>query len=108
MLPVPHRCVVGVRFMLDRMEGPERALLGFSLLAWFALALVVARNEMPLLCLSSPDLIAHLGAGVDALARADVVLTEIAGWLAMIAAMMFPLLLHPVRHVALRSFRDRR
>ena len=108
MLPALNRCAVGVRFMFDRMEGPERILLSLSLVAWFALALVVARNEIPLLCLSSPDLIARFGAGVDALARPDVILTETTGWLAMIAAMMFPLLLHPVRHVALRSFRDRR
>lgn len=108
MLPTLYRFSIGARFAFERLHNPERTLLGLSLLAWLASLLAVTWNEIPVLCISSPTLAARLGAGIDILLQPGRILNEIVAWLTMILAMMFPLLLHPVRHVALRSFRRRR
>lgn len=102
------RFATGARFAFERMQGPERTLLAVSLLAWLGLSMAVTRGDAPLLCLSSPDLAARLRAGIESIVRAELILAELVAWLGMILAMMFPLLLHPVRHVALRSFPRRR
>ena len=108
MLLTLYRFSIGARFAFERLHNPERTLLGLSLLAWLASLLAVTWNEIPVLCISSPTLAARLGAGIDILVQPGRILNEIVAWLTMILAMMFPLLLHPVRHVALRSFRRRR
>jgi len=103
-----NRYAIGVRFMFGQMQAPEQLLLGLSASAWLLLVFIVAPSDLPTLCLSSPHLLARLDAGLNMMGRAEIWTSEITTWLAMIAAMMFPLLLHPVRHVALRSFPDRR
>src|SRR4051794_11485016 len=103
-----NRSSVALCFLLRNMRAPEWALLVLSLGAWLALALVVGRSDLPLLCLSSPNWLARIDARLDVYGRSEVLMTEMLAWLTMVVAMMFPLLLHPVRHVALRSFRHRR
>jgi predicted metal-binding membrane protein len=87
---------------LARVRYP---VLILSVLAW-----------VPLLTGPGSGLIAHCPATADAPSRASVnmllamnpPLSFAGGWVLMLVAMMSPLLIHPVSHVRLSSFRHRR
>lgn len=87
---------------------PEWWMLAISAALWIVLAATASHAILPRLCLASAGPIA---ASVAALRAAEVSSRlgwDFLGWMVMTAAMMPPLVILPVRHVAFRSFRDRR
>jgi predicted metal-binding membrane protein len=108
MAAVLQRWLVTANFAFGGMERPEKCLLGLSLLAWILLARLTVETEAPLVCVSAPNALVRLDGGLETLTRTGTIFAEFGGWLVMVAAMMFPLVLEPVRHVAFRSLRDRR
>jgi predicted metal-binding membrane protein len=88
---------------------PEWWVLAVSAGAWLVLAVAAQHRMLPALCLApSTDPLTASLAGLQAAQKSSQLAWEVADWVLMIAAMMLPLVVLPVRHVAFRSFRDRR
>ena len=93
---------------LGRPEGPVLALFAASLAAWLALLQLGGWQGGAELCLAAAGAAARMVSGLRAAAATGALALGALHWSAMVAAMMFPLLVEPVRHVAVRSFRRRR
>lgn len=86
---------------------PEWWMLAGSAAFWIVLA-AADHAILPRLCLSAAGPIAASLAAWRAAQASSRLGWDVLGWLVMTAAMMPPLVVLPVRHVAFRSFRDRR
>jgi predicted metal-binding membrane protein len=88
---------------------PEWWVLGISAGAWLALAVAAQHAMLPALCLApSTNPLATSLAALRAAQTSSQLAWDFLDWVLMTAAMMSPLVILPVRHVAFRSFRDRR
>ncbi len=88
-------------------SGPERGLLALSLAGWIGLATVFSRGEIVPFCATGGwgD---RVGASLEVALTTGAIQDGFLHWAMMVAAMMSPLLMPPLRHVAGRSFRRRR
>lgn len=93
---------------LRRIEPPLLALPALSLAAWMLLALGGRGEGTFAACLAAAGAVARLAFGLRTAVATDALASEALHWAVMTAAMMPPLLVEPVRHVAVRSFRRRR
>jgi predicted metal-binding membrane protein len=83
-------------------------LFAASLAAWAVLLFADGWHGAAGLCLAAAGAAARIVFGLRAAVATQALGLEAMHWAAMVAAMMFPLLVEPVRHVAMRSFRRRR
>jgi predicted metal-binding membrane protein len=88
---------------------PEWWVVAISAAAWLALA-VPARHSvlLPLCAAASSNLISTSFSALSAAGVSSRLAGDFFHWVLMIAAMMPSLVILPIRHVAFRSFRDRR
>jgi predicted metal-binding membrane protein len=103
---VPHRAW---RFRELLAWHPEWWMLAISAGAWLVIVLSMSDSFVPEICS-----LASFGPIGNSIARLRIrpvsaeLSSEYIGWLLMTAAMMLPLTVLPVRHVAFRSFSSRR
>ena len=91
-----------------REAGPtDWMLLAIGGVGWLAMGSMIGPAWLPL-CVGSSSPLAHIHADLDAASQSGVLAAAALHWLLMIAAMMAPLLLEPVRHLSFRSARARR
>jgi len=88
---------------------PEWWMLAISAGAWLVLASAAQQTMLPLLCIaasSGPNATSFPALRVAQ--TSSLLASDLLYWVLMAAAMMLPLVVLPVRHVAFRSFQERR
>jgi predicted metal-binding membrane protein len=91
---------------LARQQPP--VLLAVSVTGWLLLVALDQSLRVPALCLSSPTLGAAVSGGFAAAFALNSPALLMLSWLAMLLAMMPPLLAQPIAHLWLRSLSRRR
>ncbi len=91
-----------------RLEEWLAVLASISLAAWSTLALVESGLGLPAVCSAASSWTAPAGLSLDLALVLNSPAKLLAGWALMVAAMMAPLLIAPLRHVRDRSFASRR
>jgi predicted metal-binding membrane protein len=97
--------------MTQGRRGPDTWLVVLattSLLAWSALAFAGSTLMLPALCSASAWPVMPLSESFDSALVFNAPAALASGWALMLAAMMLPLLVAPLRHVRERSFARRR
>jgi predicted metal-binding membrane protein len=97
-----------VQQVVHRLDGRLVVLGAISLAAWSVLALYGSDLALPAFCSTESLRAMPLSVSLDLALLLNSPAKLAAGWALMIAAMMSPLLITPLRHVQERSFAKRR